>query len=79
MMPRSRILIETDTPFLAPMPHRGAPNSPYMIPYTLRSMADTLGMDENLLSAQLTSNTHDVYGYWDDLPLAELGSVLDGH
>ena len=79
VMPRSRILIETDTPFLTPMPHRGAPNSPYMIPITLRSMANTLGMDENLLAAQLTSNTHDVYGYWDDLPLAELGSVLDGH
>jgi TatD DNase family protein len=78
-MPRSQILIETDTPFLTPTPYRGKPNSPYMIPYTLRAMAAVLEMDENLLAAQLTDNTHDVYGRWDDQPLAELGSVLDGH
>lgn len=78
-MPQSRILIETDTPFLTPTPYRGKPNSPYMIPYTLRAMAEVLDMEETLLAAQLTDNTHDVYGRWDDVPLAELGSVLDGH
>jgi TatD DNase family protein len=78
-MPRSHILVETDTPFLTPIPYRGRPNSPYMIPYTVRSMAETLEMDENLLCAQLTDNTHDVYGRWDDQPLPELGSVLEGH
>ena len=76
LMPRSLILIETDTPFLTPTPHRGKPNSPYMIPFTLRSMAETLGMDDNLLGAQLTANTFDVYGRWDDKPLADSGSVL---
>jgi len=79
VMPRSHILVETDTPFLTPIPYRGKPNSPYMIPYTVRSMAQTLGMDESLLAAQLTSNTHDVYGLWDAQPLADMGSVLDGH
>jgi TatD DNase family protein len=79
VMPRSNILIETDTPFLTPTPYRGKPNSPYMIPYTLRAMAVVLEMDENLLAAQLCDNTHDVYGRWDDKPLADLGSVLDGH
>jgi len=79
VMPRSRILVETDTPFLTPMPHRGSPNSPYMIPYTVRHMAATLEMDEALLCAQLTSNTFDVYGKWDDQLLVELGSVLEGH
>jgi len=78
-MPRSHILIETDTPFLTPDPYRGKPNSPYMIPYTLRAMAGVLDVDENLLAAQLRDNTHDVYGHWDDRPLADLGSVLDGH
>lgn len=78
-MPRSHILVETDTPFLTPIPFRGKPNSPYMIPYTVRSMASTLDMDESLLCAQLTCNTHDVYGHWDEQPLAELGSVLEGH
>ncbi|MBT5576806.1 MAG: TatD family hydrolase [Microbacteriaceae bacterium] len=77
-MPRSQILIETDTPFLTPIPYRGRPNSPYMIPYTLRSMAETLEMDENLLAAQLTDNTTDVYGRFDDHPPTQLGSVLRG-
>jgi TatD DNase family protein len=78
-MPRSRILIETDTPFLTPMPFRGKPNSPYMIPYTLRAMAHTLDMDESLLAAQLTSNTQDVYGRFDDEPLAAPDSVIREH
>jgi TatD DNase family protein len=75
LLPRSQILVETDTPFLTPTPFRGRPNSPYMIPYTLRSMAGSLGMDESLLAAQLTSNTFDVYGRWDDEPLASAGSL----
>lgn len=66
VMDQSHILIETDTPFLTPTPFRGRPNSPYLIPHTLRFMADQLGMDENLLAAQLTDNTFDVYGRWDD-------------
>jgi TatD DNase family protein len=78
VMPRSQILVETDTPFLTPVPSRGKPNSPYMIPFTVRSMAETLEMDENLLAAQLTDNTIDVYGRFDDQPLGELGSVLRG-
>ena len=68
VMDRSHILIETDTPFLTPIPHRGKPNSPYLIPYTLRFMAGLLEVDENLLAAQLTDNTYDVYGRWDDHP-----------
>jgi len=66
VMPESQILIETDTPFLTPTPFRGRPNSPYMVPYTLRSMADTLGMEESLLAAQIAANTIDVYGPFDN-------------
>jgi len=76
VMPRSRILVETDTPFLTPTPHRGKPNSPYMVPYTVRFMAEELGMDENLLAAQLTSNTLDVYGRFDDAPVTPPDSVI---
>jgi TatD DNase family protein len=67
-MPRSHILVETDTPFLTPIPFRGKPNSPYMIPYTVRSMAETLGVEGNDLAAILTANTHEVYGTWNGTP-----------
>lgn len=78
-MPRSHILVETDTPFLTPIPYRGRPNSPYMIPHTVRSMAETLEMDESLLCEQLTRNTHDVYGRWDDHAPAKVGSDRGEH
>ena len=70
VMDRSRILIETDTPFLTPSPHRGAPNSPYLTPHTLRFMATLLEVDPNELAQQITQNTFDVYGRWDDHPVA---------
>jgi TatD DNase family protein len=68
-IPRSRILIETDAPFLAPTPWRGRPNSSYLIPHTLRLMADHLGTDASMLAAQISSNTELVYGRWDDQPV----------
>ena len=69
-MNQSHILVETDTPFLTPTPFRGQPNSPYTVPYIVRDMAAQLDMDLALLCSQLTSNTHDVYGEWEDYPLA---------
>ncbi|PJJ62140.1 TatD family hydrolase [Compostimonas suwonensis] len=69
--PRSLILVETDAPFLTPMPHRGRPNAPYLIPLTLRFMADHLGTDASMLAAQINSNTELVYGRWDSEPVAE--------
>jgi TatD DNase family protein len=65
-IPRSRILIESDAPYLTPMPFRGRPNAPYLIPHTLRAMAAHLGTDPSMLSAQIVSNTELVYGHWDD-------------
>jgi TatD DNase family protein len=47
---------------------RGRPNAPYLIPYTLRFMADVLGTDASMLAAQIASNTEAVYGSWDDEP-----------
>ncbi|MEO8529371.1 MAG: TatD family hydrolase [Pseudolysinimonas sp.] len=64
-IPRSRILIETDAPFLTPAPWRGRPNSSYLLPHTLRFMAERLGTDASMLAAQISSNTEAVYGHWD--------------
>jgi TatD DNase family protein len=60
--PRERILVETDAPFLTPAPHRGRPNAPYLIPVTLRFMAEELGADLDELAAQIAANTLEVYG-----------------
>jgi len=67
--PRSLLLVETDAPFLTPMPYRGRPNAPYLLPHTLRMMANHLETDVSLLSAQITSNTELVYGRWDAEPV----------
>lgn len=69
VVPRNLLLIETDAPYLTPMPYRGRPNSSYMIPYTLRALAEALGGDVAMLGAQIASNTEYVYGLWDSDPV----------
>ena len=69
MIPRGRILVETDAPYLTPHPLRGRPNAPYLIPVTLRAMAAHLETDVTMLAAQITSNTEQVYGTWDSEPV----------
>ncbi len=65
-MPTNKILVETDAPFLTPEPLRGRPNAPYLVPITVRFMAEQLGMDANELSGQIAANTIEVYGSWDN-------------
>ena len=65
-MPKTKILVETDAPFLTPEPLRGRPNAPYLVPITVRFMAVQLGMDANELSGQIAQNTIEVYGSWDN-------------
>ncbi|MGF3053775.1 TatD family hydrolase [Microbacterium sp. YY-03] len=60
--PLERVLVETDAPFLTPMPFRGRPNASYLIPITVRFMAAELNMDADALAAQLAENTLRVYG-----------------
>ncbi|WOQ68981.1 TatD family hydrolase [Microbacterium limosum] len=62
VIPRERILVETDAPFLTPTPHRGRPNAPYLIPVTVRFIAEELGADVDALCAQIAANTLEVYG-----------------
>jgi methionyl-tRNA synthetase len=64
--PRERILVETDAPFLTPAPFRGRPNAPYLIPVTVRFIAEELGMPLDELCAQLAANTLEVYGAFED-------------
>lgn len=66
VIPPERILVETDAPFLTPVPHRGRPNAPYLIPVTMRFMAAELGVDVDELCAQVAANTLEVYGPFED-------------
>ncbi|MFD4537787.1 TatD family hydrolase [Kitasatospora sp. NPDC058397] len=61
--PLDRVLVETDAPFLTPHPYRGRPNAPYLIPVTVRSMADTLGLHEDELATAIAANTARAFGY----------------
>lgn len=74
--PRQLLLAETDAPFLTPEPYRGRPNAPYLLPHTLRAMADHLETDVSLLSAQIASNTELVYGRWDAEPVTAAHDAL---
>ncbi|MDR7086086.1 TatD DNase family protein [Aeromicrobium panaciterrae] len=60
--PRDRILVETDAPFLTPSPHRGQPNASYLIPLTVRLMAETLGISADDLCRDISANTDRAYG-----------------
>ncbi|PWC03022.1 deoxyribonuclease [Agromyces badenianii] len=67
--PRERILVETDAPYLTPVPLRGRPNAPYLVPHTVRFMAEALGTDLDGFCEQLAANTERVYGSWHDEPV----------
>jgi TatD DNase family protein len=63
--PRDRILVETDAPYLTPMPYRGRPNASYLVPLTVRAMAETLGTDLEPLCQAVAVNTDRAFGgHW---------------
>ncbi len=60
------LLIETDAPFLTPEPMRGRPNAPYLVPHTLRYIAELMQWDVTKLAKQFNTNTERVYGLWSE-------------
>ncbi|MEV0241383.1 TatD family hydrolase [Streptomyces sp. NPDC050674] len=61
--PLELLLVETDAPFLTPAPYRGRPNAPYLVPITVRAMAEVRGIDEDTLATALGANTARAFGY----------------
>ncbi len=55
--PEDRILVETDAPFLAPVPHRGQPNAPAYVPLVGAALAAVRGVSEVDLAATTAANT----------------------
>jgi TatD DNase family protein len=62
--PADLILAETDAPYLTPVPNRGRPNSPAMVAYTLRYLADVKGMDVADLCHAVTATAERTFGPW---------------
>ena len=62
--PMDNLLVETDAPYLTPVPHRGATNAPYLVPLTVRAMAGVLNVDVPALCVALAANSERIYGPW---------------
>ncbi len=60
--PQDRVLVETDAPYLTPHPHRGADNASYLIPLTMRFMAEVRGDDLTALCEAVEANTNEAFG-----------------
>jgi TatD DNase family protein len=60
--PRDRVLVETDAPYLTPAPYRGRPNASYLVPLTMRAMAEVRGDDLEELCAAVDGNTERAFG-----------------
>jgi len=62
LVPHDQLLVETDSPFLAPMPHRGALNTPAQIATIVRAMAAERSEDVAELAAALSVNAERIFG-----------------
>jgi len=60
--PVDRILVETDAPYLTPEPNRGRPNASYLVPLTVRAMAQVRGADLAELCRAIEANTENAFG-----------------
>jgi TatD DNase family protein len=64
LTPLDRLLVETDAPYLTPTPYRGRPNASYLIPLTVRALAQTTGSDVDTLCAAISANGERIFGPW---------------
>jgi TatD DNase family protein len=62
LTPLDRVLVETDAPYLTPMPLRGKPNASYLIPHTARFLAATLGIELERICQALNDNADAAFG-----------------
>jgi TatD DNase family protein len=60
--PLDRVLVETDAPFLTPTPYRGRPNASYLVPVTVRVMAEVRGDDLADLCGAIHANSEAAFG-----------------
>ena len=68
LAPVGQLLVETDSPFLTPVPYRGRPNASRLVPHTVRALAEVTGVELEELCAHLTANAERVFGPWETGP-----------
>ena len=61
-VPLDRLLVETDAPFLAPVPHRGQRNESALVRHTAEKLAETRGIDFEKIASTTTENFHNFFG-----------------
>ena len=64
LTPVEHLLVETDSPFLTPVPFRGRPNASRLVPHTVRALAEVTGVELGELCAHLTATAERVFGSW---------------
>ena len=60
-VPLDRMMVETDCPYLAPVPVRGRENEPAFVRYTLNFISDFMGVTQSQLASITTQNFEDLY------------------
>lgn len=60
-VPIDRMLIETDSPYLAPVPHRGKTNNPSYVPHVARQIAETKGLDVEAVATATSRNFEQLF------------------
>jgi TatD DNase family protein len=60
-VPLDRLLVETDSPFLAPVPHRGKRNEPAYVAQVVAVLAEMHALDAVVLARQTTTNFHSLF------------------
>lgn len=71
VVPLEKLLVETDCPFLAPVPKRGKRNEPAFVVHTAEFLADLKGVELSTLAAATTQNFLDLFRI-DRLPAADV-------
>lgn len=74
VVPSDRLLVETDAPYLTPTPYRGRTNASYLVPHTMRVMAEVRGDDLGELCAAVDATTEAAFGGpWGGSGAGEIG------
>lgn len=60
-VPHDRLLVETDAPYLAPVPHRGKTNEPAYVAHTAHVLAEVIGMTDQDVAALTTANFYRLF------------------